>query len=395
MSHPVSAHAGLTIEGLCEGFDVPDHVLKFEDVPGGEVVFGPGKLSVIGEKASGLGATRVLLVTDPGLRKAGHEDRCLGFLRDAGLDAFVFDEVRENPTTTDVARCVEAARGHKIDLIVGLGGGSSMDTAKGANFILTNGGEMKDYWGVNKAGKPMLPMIAVPTTSGTGSECQSFALIAEAKTHAKMACGDKKAAAAVAILDPELTLTQPRSVTVHTGIDAISHALETAVCNKRSAVSLAYSRIAWLLLNDGFEKVLADPDDLEARARMQLGAAFAGTAIENSMLGIAHSCANPLTAHFGTVHGQAVGVMLPHTIRFNRQDPEIAAIYEEFGGADLDHRIENLLRLSDMKTEIAPFGVTDEIIPQLADEAAEQWTAQFNPVPVSADDLVGVFRGAL
>ena len=236
--------------------------------------------------------------------------------------------MHENPTTEDISRCVEAARASSVDVIVGLGGGSSLDTAKGCNFLYTNGGRMHDYWGVGKAKLPMLPFIAIPTTSGTGSECQSFALIADVDSHAKMACGDKKASAAVAILDPELTITMPGKVTAHTGIDAIAHALETAVSRSRSGISSAYSLAAWKLLNSGLEEVLQNPENLEARARMQLGAAFAGTAIENSMLGIAHSCANPLTAHFGIVHGQAVGAMLPYVIEFNRQDSPSSDIYD-------------------------------------------------------------------
>lgn len=394
MSSSVSDRDALSIDSLCAGIEVPEEVLRFEHVPGGEVVFGPGKLSVIGEKAVALGAKRVLVVTDPGLRKAGHEKRCLQFLEEAGREVFVFDQVRENPTTTDVNRCVEVAAGHEIDLIVGLGGGSSMDTAKGANFILSNGGRMQDYWGVGKAEKPMLPLIAIPTTSGTGSECQSFALIADAETHMKMACGDKKAAAAVAILDPELTLTMPRTVTAHTGIDAIAHALETAVCNKRNDVSLAYSRIAWSLLNAGLEQVQSVPDDLLARARMQLGSAFAGTAIENSMLGAAHACANPLTAHFGIVHGEAVGVMLPQVIRFNSQNPDAAEIYEQLGGPKLADRVEELLVASGMKTRLTDFGISSEMIPTLAEEASQQWTAQFNPVPLDRELLGKLYQMA-
>lgn len=384
----------LTIERLCAGIDVPARVLRFADIPGGEVVFGAGKLAVIGEKAVAADARRILLVTDPGLRKAGHETRCREYLRAAGLEVIAFDEVHENPTTEDVDRCVEAAKGRGIDLIVGLGGGSSMDTAKGCNFILTNGGRMQDYWGVGKATRPMLPLIAVPTTAGTGSECQSFALIAAADTHIKMACGDKKAAAAVSILDPELTVTQPRAVTAHTGIDAIAHAVETAVCNRRSDSSLAYSRAAWKLLDGGLERVLAAPDDLEARARMQLGAAFSGTAIENSMLGAAHACANPLTARFGVIHGQAVGVMLPHVVRFNRRNPEAAAIYEDLGGEDLDRRLESLLDTAGLKRRISDLGATREDIGELAYLATTQWTGQFNPVALERSDFERLYREA-
>ena len=386
--------APLSIDALCADLDIPDFVRGFEHIPGRKVVFGPGALAIIGVEAAELGGRSVLVVTDPGIARTGAVEAARRFLSEAGLLVTIFDEVHENPTTEDVDRCVRAAREAEADVLVGLGGGSSMDTAKGCNFILTNGGRMRDYWGVGKAEKPMLPLIAAPTTSGTGSECQSFALIADAETHAKMACGDPKAAAAVSILDPELTLTMPAAVTAHTGIDAIAHAVETAVCRKRSDVSFAYSRAAWNLLDRGMEDVTRDPADRVARARMQLGAAFAGTAIENSMLGVAHSCANPLTAHYGIVHGQAVGTMLPHVVEFNGRDSEVAEIYELLAGPGLSDRIREHLRRTGMDLSLADLGVDRDRLGELAEEAEGQWTAQFNPVGVNADSLRALYEAA-
>lgn len=386
----------LTIEALCEGLDFPDGVIHFEHAAARRVVFGPGKLGSVGGEAAALKAKRALIVTDPGIAKTGAVSRAIAAIESAGLTVTVYDHVRENPTTEDVDHCVSVARAAGSDLIVGLGGGSSLDTAKGCNFILSNGGRMQDYWGVGKATQAMLPFIAIPTTSGTGSECQSFALIADAETHAKMACGDPKAAAAVAILDPELTLTMPLAVTTHTGIDALAHALETAVCSKRSALSSACSVAAWKLLDDGLERVLQFPDDITVRARMQLGAAFAGTAIENSMLGLAHSCANPLTAHFGIVHGQAVGTMLPHVIAFNERDPAAADIYASLaGGRGIADRVKFHLGCCAMDFSLAALGVEESMIPALAVEAAAQWTARFNPVPVTPALIEDVYRAAL
>ena len=162
---------------------------------------------------------------------------------------FVFDGVEENPTT----RHVEAGAGFRadascIDFLIAVGGGSSMDCAKGINFLLTNGGTMADYKGFGKASKPMLPSIGVPTTAGTGSEAQSYALIADEQTHMKMACGDRKAAFRVAILDPEVTVSQPAKVTAVTGIDALSHALESYVTTRRNPLSQMFAREAWRLL---------------------------------------------------------------------------------------------------------------------------------------------------
>ena len=383
--------------------------IGFDFQPRTRVIFGAGAVDRVGELARAIG-TNALLVTDPGIVAAGHVERARRGLDAAGVSVTIFDRVRENPTTREVDECLEVARAVRPDLIIGLGGGSSMDTAKGCNFILTNGGRMQDYWGVGKATKPMLPLIAVPTTAGTGSECQSFALIADEKTHHKMACGDPKAAPCVAILDPLLTMTQPRQVAAFTGIDAVAHAVETAVSKKRNELSWLYSREALRLTAPNLDRVLRQPDNLEARAAMQLGAAYAGTAIENSMLGAAHSAANPLTARFDIIHGQAVGMMLPHVVRFNAQQPDAAAIYAElarFAGLAawrdraeqavkaLIERIESLLEAGQVPTSLSVLNIPRSQLPKLAEEAAGQWTAQFNPRPITVADFEAIYAAAL
>jgi alcohol dehydrogenase len=251
----------------------------------------------------------------------------------------------------------------------------------------------------------MLPSIGVPTTSGTGSEAQSYALIADDQTHMKMACGDRKAAFRVALLDPEVTVTQPPRVTAITGIDAWSHALEAYVTTKRHALSQMYAREAWRLLQPNLEISLRDPGNLEARGAMQLGAHFAGVAIENSMLGACHACANPLTAHYGLTHGVAIGILLPHVIRFN------AAVAGPFYG-DLAHeashlngdrnvaaeslaqRVTELMQLAGLPTTLSACGIAGGILPVLAEEAAQQWTARFNPRPVTEADLLQLYEEA-
>jgi alcohol dehydrogenase len=305
-----------------------------------------------------------------------------------------------------VEKCAATARSSGIDSLIGLGGGSSIDTARGCNFILTNGGEMKDYWGIGKARLPMLPLIAIPTTAGTGSECQSFALISDDTTHQKMACGDPKAAARVAILDPELTLSQPASVTALTGIDALAHAVESAVTKKRNPISILYSTEAFRLICRGLPRVLATPRDLEARGLMLLGAAWAGTAIENSMLGAAHSAANPLTSQFNIVHGQAVGLMLPHVIRFNSESDETAQTYRDLlnaaGEDNQDHPgealaslVKQFLKQAGIPDRLGALGVGSGDIPKLATEAARQWTAQHNPRPALEQDFSTLYTRAL
>jgi alcohol dehydrogenase len=381
----------------------------FDYQPRTRMVFGPNCVERVGALAKELGAKRVLIVTDAGIVAAGHADHVRRKLEEQGMAVAVFQEVEENPGTRCVDNCLGVARRFVVDTLVGLGGGSSMDTAKGCNFILTNGGQMKDYWGVGKAKLPMLPLIAIPTTGGTGSECQSFALITDEATHQKMACGDPKAAARVAILDPALTLSQPRRVTACSGIDAIAHALETAVTKARNPLSLMFSRLGFQLAVAGLPRVLEAPGDLDARSRMLLGAACGGTAIENSMLGAAHSAANPLTAHFGITHGQAVGMMLPHAVRFNASDSSAIQGYTELGclagigtpaeppevvAERLAGRLESLLELAGLPRSLVDCGVQQEDLPRLATEAATQWTAQFNPRTVTAADFESLYSAA-
>ena len=376
------------------------------------IVRGAGALDQLGELAAEVLALagdgrRVLLVSDPGIVAAGHVQRGIDSLTTAGLEVQLFDGAQENPTTDNIEQALVVAKEFKPDLLVGLGGGSSMDCAKGVNFVYSGGGTMHDYHGVGKATKPMLPMIAVPTTSGTGSEMQSFALISDAKTHVKMACGDKKASCRVAILDPELTLTQPAQVTSLTGIDAVSHAVETCVTKRRNPVSVQYSKEAWRLLEANFETVLQNPDDLEARAAMQLGAAYSGVAIENSMLGAAHALANPLTATYGIAHGQAVGLMLPHVVQFN--GVEFDDLYRGLLNASgsmvqVDHGqsaseylagfLTRLVSNAGLEVKLAALGVEQDKLQSLAAAAAEQWTGTFNPRAVDAESLLGLYQNA-
>ena len=264
---------------------------------------------------------------------------------------------------------------------------------------------MEDYWGIGKATQPMLPLIAVPTTAGTGSEAQSFALIANRKTHMKMACGDKKAACRIALLDPELTLSMPHSVAAATGIDAISHALESYVTKPRTGISQLFSREAWRLLSQGFLQILQDPQDLQARGKMLLGSYLGGAAIENSMVGATHALANPLSAHFDMTHGIAIGIMLPHVIRYNAEvvgdlygnlarDAGLCEESDSNASLLLAEHVESLVASAGSPTTLSACDVDPDLIPTLAEEAAEQWTGKFNPRPVDAESLKELYECA-
>jgi alcohol dehydrogenase len=368
------------------------------------VLSGDGSIDRLGALAKELGFSRTLLVADAGLVRAGHLEHARASLEASGVHAIEFSEFGPNPD----ADMLEAGRRHvageRIDSIIGLGGGSSLDCAKGINFLVTQGGDIHDFQGYGKATKPMLPMIGVPTTAGTGSEAQSYAIISDPRTHRKMACGDPKAAFRAVILDPRLTLTQPASVTAAAGYDAIAHAVESFVCTKRSQRSQEMSLEAWRLLEANYERVLAAPEDLEARAAMQLGAFYAGTAIELSMLGATHACANPVTARYGTTHGNAIAILLPHVVRWNASVAE--SMYAELlrvstiatvapNAESLAMRLSALAALGDLPQTLADAGASASDLPTLAAEASEQWTGTFNPRPFDGNGALEIYQCAL
>jgi alcohol dehydrogenase len=362
---------------------------SFDFQPRTRVVFGPGTIERLGELARELNFCRSLLVADRGLVASGHVDEALAPLRQVGIEVTGFHEFEVNPNTRMVEAGRDFAKGLEIDSIIGLGGGSSLDCAKGINFLLTNGGVMRDYLGYGKATRKLLPMIGVPTTSGTGSEAQSYALISDAQTHVKMACGDTMAAFRIALLDPALTISQPRSITATSGFDAIAHAVETYVTTRRNVLSEFFSREAWRLLESNYEIVLEQPDNLEARGAMQLGSYFAGMAIENSMLGATHACANPLTTHYSTVHGAALAMLLPSVVRWNgsvvgkRYGDLLRLSTASSNGQGsfemLAQRLEQLAAAGGLRQSLSKAGVPQSDLEMLAAEAATQWTGTFNP----------------
>ncbi|MEI7782680.1 MAG: iron-containing alcohol dehydrogenase [Planctomycetota bacterium] len=382
----------------------PDASAAFEFRGATRLVVGAGTLGRVGALARELGCRRAIVASDPGVVRAGHTATGLRSLEAAGIATAIFDQFGENPTTDQVEAGTALARAFEPDIIVGLGGGSSMDCAKGINFLLSCGGRMQDYRGRGTATGPLLPSIGVPTTAGTGSETQSFALITDPSTGMKLACGDPRAAFRVAILDVNLTLTQPARVTAITGIDAVAHAVESHLSRAATPVSRIFSQEAWRLLAHNLPRVFADGSDVGPRQAVQLGAAWAGLAIENSMLGAAHALANPLTAVHHVVHGQAVGLMLPHVVRFNAAAcPDLCAdLLRAIGiesrsataGEQLAQWLAMLLRAAGLAESLTALDIATPDIGTLAQSAANQWTAGFNPRPVAAADLARLYEAA-
>jgi alcohol dehydrogenase len=363
----------------------------FDFRPRTRVLFGSGEFARLGEVARELGGTRCLVVADSGMLETGHVKEAIRTLKARRMEVFAFHEFSANPTAAMVEAGTAFAAPDRIDVIVSVGGGSSMDCAKGINFLLSNGGHMRDYWGYGKASKPMLPMIAVPTTAGTGSEAQSFCIVSD-ETGARMACGDAKAVFRAAILDPRLTLSQPQAVAAATGYDALAHALETLVTTRHTALSECFSRSAWGLINSGFERMLEDPEDLDARGSMLLGAHFGGLAVENSMLGAAHACASPLTEQFGVPHGVALALVLRHVVRWNRAAARER--YDELGGP-IEDRLSRIAEAAGLPMTLRETGIGEGALPRLAEDAATQWTGKFNPRPFDAAGALEIYEWAL
>jgi alcohol dehydrogenase class IV len=367
------------------------------------LISGCGSLARLHDVAREFGFRRSLLVTDRGLAATGYADKAAQLLSEAEVEVFRFDQFVE-PDSETIEKGRRTVASLDIDSIIGLGGGSSLDCAKGINFVLTNGGRIQDYIGYGKAKHPMLPMIAIPTTAGTGSEVQSYAVVTDAQTHAKMACGDPKAAFKLAILDPELTVSQPREVTAASGFDAITHAVETYVTKRRTRISQMFSREAWKLLDGNYEHVLENPNDLAAREAMQTGACLAGIAIENSMLGATHACANPLSARYGTTHGVALAMLLPSVVRWN--GGKCAESYRELlaytrpelttgdPAETLAVRLAELAKAGGLNDGLSELVVPRSDLRVLAEEASKQWTGTFNPRELDQAGALEIYQQA-
>ena len=376
-------------------------------LPGGPspvVRSGCGALADLGLTAREFGLRRVLVTSDRGIVAAGITGRALARLDEAGVAAEVFSDFGENPTESDVARGAAAARAMDADALAGVGGGSSLDVAKGAGFLLAGGGRMEDYRGYDRCPAPLPPLLGVPTTAGTGSEAQSYALISRDGDHQKLACGAPSAMFGAVILDPTLLPSAPREVVAAAGFDAVAHAVETAVTSRRTAESIALSHRSFALLGRAFPRVAsgeADPADWED---MQRGAFFAGAAIERSMLGAAHACANPLTRRFDVAHGRALALTLPRVVRWNAPSAQeayrdllhAAQIRPGAGPAEtLASLLDEWIALADLPRTFDDERLRSHDLPGLAAEASGEWTGRFNPRPFDAAGALAVYGSAV
>lgn len=355
----------------------------FDFRPRTRIVFGPGEFARLGELARELNAARCLVVADPGIVQAGYSQDAIRTLKARRMEVSSFNDFRSDPTPDMLENAKRSAKGANPDLIVAVGGGTTLDFAKALNVVLSCGGSIQDYSGYGNITQPLLPMIAVPTTAGTGSEAQTSAYIydPDASSH-KTTCGDPKLAYRVAVLDPKLTLTQPRALTASAGYHAIANAIESMFSTRGTPISDCYSREAWRLLDANFERVLAYPDDLEARSAVLLAAHFAGVAVESSSLGPARACAQSLMSAYRLSHGAALALTLSGTLEWKG------------GHADLAQRVRYLASAAELPTSLRDIEIPEEALPRLADGASIQWTGRFGGRHFDAIAAMEIYQAA-
>ena len=304
---------------------MPDLVHTFRTP--GKVLFGRGAVVRLGEEAHSLGCRRAGVLTDPGVAASPALGRALDALASAGIACALYAGVIPEPPVTSVAPAAEFLRRECCDVVVGLGGGSAMDTAKLAGLMLTNPGNPADYFGIGLVPNAAIPRILVPTTAGTSSELTNIAIFGDASGRLKQGVATDFNYADVALIDPDLTASMPQSVTAATGLDALTHAIECYTSRRASALTDALARESVRVIFAVLPRVYAEPGDLELRARMCEGVLMSGIGFGSAGVGAVHALAYPLGGSYHVPHGVSNAVLLPYVMRFNR--PACATRYAD------------------------------------------------------------------
>lgn len=370
------------------------------------IEFGCGVSETVGDEAKGLGGSRALVVTDPGIRSAGLVEPVVAGLEGAGVSTVVFDDVAPNPRDTQVHHGVEVARSEGCDVLVAVGGGSPMDTAKAIGVVATTGGRIQDYEGLGLVREPIVPLVAVPTTSGTGAEVTFWSVITDTERSFKMSVGSPLCAASVALVDPDLTIGLPAGITAYTGIDALTHAVEgyTATLSEPLTDSLAVSAIR--LIGGSLRQAYANGTNRQARHDMALASLLAGVAFGNSDVGAVHCMGEAIGGLYDVPHGVAMAVYLPVVAEFNAiACPEKFAVVAEALGEDVSGLSQvdaakraavAIRRLTDDVgiPSAAEIGVLPRDFPRLAKAASVNVSVESNPRVATEQDFLMLFERA-
>lgn len=372
--------------------------------------FGPEARKELPGVVARLGFKKALVVTDKGLMKFGVAKMVLDVMDEAGIQYEIFDDVKPNPTVTNVKNGIEACKKAEADFIVAIGGGSSMDTAKGIGIVVRNPefSDIVSLEGVADTKKKSLPIIALPTTAGTAAETTINYVIIDESRQAKMVCVDPNDIPCVAIIDAELMYSLPKSLTAATGMDAMTHAIEGLITKAAWELSDMFEIKAIEMIYRYLPLAVDEPTNPKGRDGMAVAQYVAGMAFSNVGLGVDHGMAHPLSALFDVPHGVACAMLLPTVMRFNapaalEKYVEIAkavGVYRE--GMSLEEAadaacraIEDLSARVGTNKRLSDLGITEADIPALADQAIADVCTPGNPRPVTRDDIVSLYRAIL
>ena len=371
-------------------------------------LMGVGSSKEAGDQAKALGATKLLIVTDAGLVKMGVADMIKGYIEAAGLKAVIFDGAEPNPTDTNVHAGVKVYKDNACDGIVSLGGGSSHDCGKGVGMVIGNGGNIRDFEGVNKSTKPMPPFLAINSTAGTASEMTRFCIITNTETHVKMAIVDWRCTPNIAINDPVLMVGMPPALTAATGMDALTHAVEAYVSTIATPITDACAIKAIELVAHYLSPAVANGENLEARDKMAYAEYLAGMAFNNASLGYVHSMAHQLGGFYNLPHGVCNAILLPAVSQFNliacpQRFADIAvAMGENISGLSITEAAEKALsairRLSvsiGIPTGLKALNVKEEDLKVMSENAKKDACQFTNPRKATLEQVIEIFKAAM
>jgi len=370
------------------------------------VHFGEGVSGKLGETAAGMGAKKAFVVYDKGVKAAGIVDGLISSLKAAGVEAVEYDGVLPNPPDTQVEEAAAIARSANVDLIVAVGGGSSIDSAKAINILLTNPSPINQYDGINTVKAPGKPLIAIPTTAGTASEVTAFSIVTDTARKKKMVIGGQFVGATLALADPLLTVAMPPGITASTGLDALTHAIEAYVSKNAMIPTDVLALKAIELIRNNIVKATREGSCVEARSAMLLGSMMAGFAFTNAVLGLVHSIAHPLSAHFNLPHGVANAIGLPHVMEYNMEaaparfrDIAVAMGIDVAGMSDTAAAqaavdlVKNLNKELGIPT-LKECGITRDMFDRIAEDALKEVSTLFNPREPSKEDILAIMEKA-
>lgn len=372
-----------------------------------KIIFGIDAINDLGREVSSCSAKRVLIVTDPGVVKAGIHDKIVNCLKNNKIEYEIFDGVEPDPSIATATRAAEVGKGFRAEVFVALGGGSAIDTAKSAALLTGNNENLKHFAGVNKVKKPGLPVIAIPTTAGTGSEVTVFAVMSDPENNEKFTISSPLIAPRVAILDPVLTLTLPPTMTAYTGMDALTHAVEAYTSVIAQPATDAFALKAIDLIMHNLRVAVGRGDNLQARENMLQAALLAGIAFNNAFLGLSHAIASPLGGYFHIAHGLANAIMLPHVMRYNllTAADKFAIISNLLGlsGCESNSRVlarkaveavESLARDINIPARLRDVGAKEELLSLVARDALKSIQLKFNARIAGEQDIQALLQKA-